>query len=229
MIRLLVADDQPAAREGLRLLFGPVEDVDVVGAAANGRELVSMARLLGPDVVLTDIRMPGTDGVAAARELSKLSPAPPTVMLTTFDTDEYLFGALQAGAVGFLLKESDPELYVEAVRAAASGQGVIDPKVTPRLVDRFARTSPRTPPRLLEDLTTREREVLVLVARGHSNARIAGELGITLGTAKVHVARILTKLGVESRVQAAVYAYRHGLTTWADGEAVSRPPDTGHV
>lgn len=217
MIRLLIADDQPAAREGLRLLFRPVRDVEVVGAAANGRELVSMARRLGPDVVLTDIRMPGTDGVSAARELSGLSPAPPTVMLTTFDTDEYLFGALQAGAVGFLLKESDPELYVEAVRAAASGQGVIDPKVTPRLVDRFARTSPRTPPRLVDDLTSREREVLVLVARGHSNAGIAGELGITLGTAKVHVARILTKLGVESRVQAAVYAYRHGLTTWADG------------
>lgn len=216
MIRLLIADNQPAAREGLRLLFRPVEDIDVLGAAANGRELVAMARRLSPDVVLTDIRMPGTDGVEAARELSGLSPSPSTVMLTTFDTDDYLFGALQAGAVGFLLKESDPELYVEAVRAAASGQGVIDPRVTPRLVKRFAKTSPRTAPKLVEELTPREREVLVLVAKGRSNARVAGELSITHGTAKVHVARILAKLGLESRVQAAVYAYRHGLTTWAD-------------
>ena len=216
MIRVLLADDQPAAREGLRLLFGAVPDVEVVGAAAHGRELVAMARRLRPDVVFTDIRMPGMDGVAAMRELARLDPAPPTVMLTTFDIDEYLFGALQAGAVGFLLKESEPELYVEAVRAAHRGQGVIDPKVTPRLVERFARTSPRNPPARAADLTEREREVLRLVAAGHSNARIAQELGITPGTAKVHVTRILTKLGVESRVQAAVYAYRYGLATWSD-------------
>lgn len=216
MIRVLLADDQPAAREGLRLLFGSVPDVEVVGAAAHGRELVAMARRLRPDVVFTDIRMPGMDGVTAMRELARMDPVPPTVMLTTFDIDEYLFGALQAGAVGFLLKESEPELYVEAVRAAYKGQGVIDPKVTPRLVDRFARTSPRTPPTRAADLTEREREVLRLIAMGHSNARISAELGITPGTAKIHVTRILTKLGVESRVQAAVYAYRYGLATWAD-------------
>ncbi|MEU5854005.1 response regulator transcription factor [Nocardiopsis dassonvillei] len=216
MIRLLVADDQPAAREGLRLLFGAAPDVTVVGAAAHGIELVAMARRLRPDVVLTDIRMPGMDGVAAARDLARLDPAPPTIMLTTFDLDEYLFGALQAGAVGFLLKESEPELYVTAVRAAARGEGVIDPRVTPRLVDRFARTSPRTPPHRAQELTDREREVLRLVARGHGNALIGRELGITPGTAKVHVARILTKLGVASRVQAAVFAYRYGLVTWSD-------------
>lgn len=216
MIRVLLADDQPTAREGLRLLFGSVPDVEVVGAAAHGRELVAMARRLRPDVVFTDIRMPGMDGVTAMRELARMDPVPPTVMLTTFDIDEYLFGALQAGAVGFLLKESEPELYVEAVRAAYRGQGVIDPKVTPRLVDRFARTSPRTPPTRAADLTEREREVLRLIAMGHSNARISEELGITPGTAKIHVTRILTKLGVESRVQAAVYAYRYGLATWAD-------------
>lgn len=216
MIRLLVADDQPAAREGLRLLFGAAPDVTVVGAAAHGIELVAMARRLRPDVVLTDIRMPGMDGVAAARELARLDPPPPTVVLTTFDLDEYLFGALQAGAAGFLLKESEPELYVEAVRAAARGEGVIDPRVTPRLVDRFARTSPRTPPARARDLTGREREVLRLVARGYGNARIGRELGITPGTAKVHVARILAKLGVAGRVQAAVYAYRYGLVTWSD-------------
>ncbi|QRN79004.1 MAG: response regulator transcription factor [Nocardiopsis sp. BM-2018] len=209
MIRVLLADDQPTAREGLRLLFGSVPDVEVVGAAAHGRELVAMARRLRPDVVFTDIRMPGMDGVTAMRELARMDPVPPTVMLTTFDIDEYLFGALQAGAVGFLLKESEP-------RAAYRGQGVIDPKVTPRLVDRFARTSPRTPPTRAADLTEREREVLRLIAMGHSNARISEELGITPGTAKIHVTRILTKLGVESRVQAAVYAYRYGLATWAD-------------
>lgn len=216
MIRVLLADDQPAAREGLRLLFGSVPDVEVVGVAAHGRELVAMARRLRPDVVFTDIRMPGMDGVTAMRELARMDPVPPTVMLTTFDIDEYLFGALQAGAVGFLLKESEPELYVEAVRAAYKGQGVIDPKVTPRLVNRFAQTSPRTPPARAADLTAREREVLRLVATGHSNARIAEDLGITPGTAKIHVTRILTKIGVESRVQAAVYAYRYGLATWAD-------------
>ncbi len=221
MIRVLLADDQPAAREGLRLLFGSVPDVEVVGAAAHGRELVTMARRLRPDVVFTDIRMPGMDGVTAMRELARMDPPPPTVMLTTFDIDEYLFGALQAGAVGFLLKESEPELYVEAVRAAYKGQGVIDPRVTPRLVNRFAQTSPRTAPTRAADLTDREREVLRLVATGHSNARIAQDLGITPGTAKIHVTRILAKLGVESRVQAAVYAYRYGLATWADtfGEA----------
>ncbi|MFE9283784.1 response regulator [Nocardiopsis alba] len=221
MIRLLVADDQPAAREGLRLLFGAAPDVTVVGAVAHGVELVAMTRRLRPDVVLTDIRMPGMDGVAAARELARLVPAPPTIMLTTFDLDEYLFGALQSGAVGFLLKESEPELYVTAVRAAARGEGVIDPRVTPRLINRFARTSPRTPPRRAQDLTDREREVLRLVARGHGNALIGHELGITPGTAKVHVARILTKLGVASRVQAAVFAYRYGLVTWSD--AVEEP------
>ncbi|RKS06746.1 LuxR family two component transcriptional regulator [Nocardiopsis sp. Huas11] len=218
MIRLLVADDQPAAREGLRLLFGSVADIEVVGVAADGRELVAMARRLVPDVVFTDIRMPGTDGVAALRALSRFDRPPPTVMLTTFDTDEYLFDSLQAGAVGFLLKESDPALYVEAVRAAHGGQGVIDPRVTPRLVRRFAATSPRTPPTRSADLTEREREVLRLVATGRSNARIARDLGIAPGTAKIHVTRILTKLGLGSRVQAAVYAYRYGLATWSDTE-----------
>lgn len=216
MIRVLVADDQPAAREGLRLLFEAVADIEVAGLAADGRELVAMARRLQPDVVLTDIRMPGMDGVSAVRELARLDPPPPTVMLTTFNIDEYLFGSLQAGAVGFLLKESDPQLYLDAVRAAHNGQGVIDPQVTPRLVSQFAATSPRTPPTGAADLTEREREVLRLLAMGHSNARIAEELHITPGTSKVHVARILTKLGVESRVQAAVYAYRYGLATWAD-------------
>lgn len=216
MIRVLLADDQPAAREGLRLLFREPDDIQVLGVAAHGLELVAMARRLRPDVVLTDIRMPGMDGVAAVRELSALEPAPRTVMLTTFDIDEYLFGSLQAGAVGFLLKESDPKMYVDAVRAAHRGQGVIDPRVTPRLVARFAETSPRTPPRTATELTGREREVLRMIAGGHSNAQIAEGLGITEGTAKVHVTRILTKLGLDSRVQAAVYAYRYGLTTWAD-------------
>lgn len=198
------------------MLLSGLPDIELVGSAKNGSELVAMAQRLRPDVILTDIRMPGMDGVDAVRELCRFDAPPPTVMLTTFDIDEYLFGALQAGAIGFLLKESDSALYVDAIRAAHNGQGVIDPQVTPRLVKRFAATSPRTPPQLVDDLTEREREVLRQVAKGNSNARIAEELRISTGTAKIHVTRILTKLGVDSRVQAAVYAYRFGLATWAD-------------
>ncbi|QVQ50107.1 response regulator transcription factor [Spiractinospora alimapuensis] len=214
-IRVLIADDQPAAREGLRMILSGVDDIEVIGTAADGRELLALAERRRPDVVLTDIRMPGMDGIEAIRRIAQLDPAPPMVALTTFDIDEYLFGALQAGAVGFLLKESNPEQFVDAVRTAHDGQGVIDPRVTPRLVRRFAETSPRSAPTESTDLTPRETEVLAGVARGNSNQQIASELFIAQGTVKIHVANILTKLGLRSRVEAAVYAYRYGIVTWS--------------
>ncbi|MEV4800105.1 response regulator transcription factor [Nonomuraea sp. NPDC049421] len=208
MIRLLIADDQRLAREGLRQLLGPEPGIDFLGAARDGDELISMAGEHRPEVILTDLRMPGTDGITAIRRLTARAPDCPIIALTTFDTDEYLFGALEAGAVGFLLKDGDPELYLAAIRAAHRGQGLIDPQVTRRLVRRFA-----TPPVRGQgsELTLRETEVLRLVALGRSNAEIAAELRIAAGTVKIHVSRVLSKIGVRTRVQAAIHAYRSGL------------------
>jgi DNA-binding NarL/FixJ family response regulator len=210
MIRLLIADDQRLAREGLRQLLSGDPEIAFLGAARDGAELIDMARELRPDVILTDIRMPGTDGITAIRRLQASAPDVPVIALTTFDTDEYLFGALEAGAVGFLLKDGDPDLYLAAVRAAHRGQGLIDPQVTRRLVRRFA-----TPPVRDDalDLTVRETEVLRLVALGRSNAEIGEELRIAAGTVKIHVSRVLTKIGVRTRVQAAIHAYRSGLVS----------------
>jgi DNA-binding NarL/FixJ family response regulator len=218
MIRVLIADDQWATREGLRLLLEGEPDIEVVGEAADGAEAVARARLYRAEVVLLDIRMPHMDGLAAIPKLAELSPAPTVIVLTTFNIDDYLFEALRSGAVGFLLKDSEPELFVRAVRAARDGQGLIDPQVTPRLVHRFAATAPRAATPELEQLTAREREVLRKLAAGLSNTEIAAALYIALGTVKAHVTRILDKLGVETRVQAAVYAHRHGLVTWSDTE-----------
>ncbi|WP_083752789.1 response regulator [Actinosynnema sp. ALI-1.44] len=216
MIRVLIADDQEAARDGMRLLLSGEPDIEVIGAAADGAELVALAHRRHPDVVLTDIRMPGMDGIGAIRQLTGPRPELAVVAVTTFDLDEYLFGALRSGAVGFVLKDSAPEMFVDAVRLAARGQGLIDPQVTRRLVTRFAQTSPRPAPPELDSLTPREIEVLRGLARGLSNAEIAGELGIAAGTAKVHVERILAKLGVSTRVQAVIHAHRYGLVTWTD-------------
>jgi DNA-binding NarL/FixJ family response regulator len=217
VIRLLVADDQAPVLAGLRMLLGGEPDIDIVGEAVDGADLVALARSRRPDVVLTDIRMPRMDGLAAIRRLTALEPAPAVIALTTFDTDEYLFGALQAGAVGFLLKDGDEALFARAVRTAHAGGGLIDPQVTPRLVRQFALTSPRPPGRELAGLTARETEVLRCLGFGHTNAHIAELLAISPGTVKVHVERVLAKLRLESRVHAALYAYRHGLLTWADG------------
>jgi DNA-binding NarL/FixJ family response regulator len=218
-IRVLVVDDQPEVRSALRLVLDAEPGVDVVGEAANGADAVHAGRVLRPDVVVIDVRMPRMDGIAATRELTgPAAPhAPAVVAMTTFDLDEYVFGALQAGAVGFVLKDAEPRLLVAAVRAAASGQGVVDPKVTPRLVRRFAALCPREAGPDLERLTAREREVLVELARGGSNAEIATALWIEEGTVKTHVARILAKLGLRSRVHAVIYAYEHGLVPPADG------------
>jgi DNA-binding NarL/FixJ family response regulator len=164
-------------------------------------------------VVVIDIRMPRLDGLAAIRELTR-HPSPPTVIaLTTFDLDEYLFGALQAGADGFLLKDTEPGRLLEAIRVASRGQGLIDPQVTQRVIRRFAALSPKPVPAELERLTAREHEVLLHVAQGLSNAEIAAALWVEEGTVKTHVNRILTKMGLRTRVHAAIYAHEHGLTT----------------
>ncbi|WP_027942305.1 response regulator [Amycolatopsis taiwanensis] len=215
-IRLLIADDQPATRDGLRDLLSSQPDIDVIGAATDGPDLLDLARYRRPDVVLTDIRMPRMDGLAAIRELAALEPAPAVIALTTFDIDEYVFGALQAGAVGFLLKNSDPGLFADAIRAAHAGQGLIDPQVTRRVVRRFAATSPRPPTPEMSTLTPRETQVLRCLAQGMTNHGIAQNLSITTGTVKIHVARILTKLNLTTRAQAIIQAHRHGLITWHD-------------
>ncbi|MFI6305320.1 response regulator [Amycolatopsis thailandensis] len=211
MIRVLIADDQEPVREALRLVLDGEPDIEVVDEAANGAEAVRKALWRRPDVVVMDLRMPHLDGITAIRRLIGTEPAPRVLALTTFDLDDYLFGALQAGAAGFLLKDSEPELLLDAVRALHTGQGLIDPQVTGRLINRFAALSPRAPTRELELLTPREHEVLRSIARGMSNAEIADTLVIEPGTVKTHVARVLGKLGLRTRVHAVIYAYEHGL------------------
>lgn len=214
MIRTLVADDQEPARWAVRLILDAEPDIEVVDEASDGAEAVEKARWRGVDVVVLDLRMPRLDGVAAIRRIAEsINPAPAVVALTTFDVDEYLFGALQAGAVGFVLKDSDPALLVDAVRAASKGQGLIDPQVTRRTIRRFAQIAPRPAPTELNLLTPREHEVLRHVARGLSNAEIARALTVGEGTVKTHVARVLAKLGLRTRVHLVIYAYEHALVS----------------
>jgi DNA-binding NarL/FixJ family response regulator len=213
VIRVLVADDQQMVRAGLRLILSAEPDVEVIGEAVDGIEVVAMARRLRPDVVLMDVRMPRLDGIAATRQLT--SDGPPgtqIVVLTTFDVDSHVYDALRAGASGFLLKNAAPEELVRAIRLTASGAGLIDPAVTRRVVAEFARSArPTQPPAVLGSLTDREREVLELVARGGSNAEVAAALIVSEATVKTHVARILAKLRLRDRVQIVVFAYEHGL------------------
>ncbi|GAA3309870.1 DNA-binding NarL/FixJ family response regulator [Nonomuraea dietziae] len=200
-IRVLVADDHAAVRAGIVLVLGGAADIEVVGEAGDGEEAVAMAREIRPDVVLMDVRMPKMDGISATRELAGVTEV---LILTTFDVDEYVFGALRAGAAGFLLKNTDADSLVEAVRLVARGDGLISPAVTRRLISAFAEQPVRRePPKDL--LTPREREVLACVARGLSNAEIAKELDMAEATTKTHVSRVLNKLGLRSRVQAAIY------------------------
>ncbi|EFC79221.1 response regulator transcription factor [Parafrankia sp. EUN1f] len=213
-IRLLIVDDQELVRTGLRLILEALDDFEVVGEAGDGEEALARAEELRPDVVLLDIRMPRMDGVETTARLTGggLIPAPRVLILTTFDLDEYVFGALRAGAAGFLLKDASRERLVEAIRVLHAGDALLSPAVTRRLVETFAaRTRPPTPPGLLDLLTPREREVLVLVARGLSNTEIAGRLVVTEATVKSHVGAILTKLGLRDRVQAVVLAYENGV------------------
>lgn len=214
MIRLLLADDEAMVRKGLRLVLEAEDDLQVVGEAADGIEAIEETRRLRPDVVLMDVRMPRLDGVEACRQLVAESNAK-VVVLTTFDLDEHLFEAVRAGASGFLLKASPPEELVAAIRAASAGNALVEPKMTKRLLDEFARRPGQPPPGHVPDrfseLTEREVDVLHEVVRGASNAEIAERLYISETTVKTHVNHILSKLGVRDRIQAVVLAYDYGL------------------
>jgi DNA-binding NarL/FixJ family response regulator len=213
-IRVLLADDHAAIRAGLRLMLEQAPDIAVVGEAADGAVALRQATALRPDVVLMDVRMPGTDGISATRAITSAGVAD-VLILTTFDIDEYVVGALRAGAAGFLLKSVEPAALVEAVRHVAAGDGVIAPEVTRRLLAAFvaAGPGPASAPAhpALGSLTAREREILAALGRGLSNADLAASLGISEATAKTHVSRVLAKLGCTSRVQAAILAKEAGL------------------
>jgi DNA-binding NarL/FixJ family response regulator len=213
-IRVLLADDQPLLRSGFRMVLGAESDLEIVGEAGDGAEALDLARRLLPDVVLMDIRMPRLDGVAATRAIAEAKLPVRVLILTTFDLDEYVVGALRAGASGFLAKDVPADDLVAAIRTVAAGEAVVAPRILRRLLDRFAAVLPdpaTAPPRSLEVLTEREREVLVHLARGLSNAEIARELSVSETTVKTHVGHVLTKLGLRDRVQAVVLAYETGL------------------
>jgi DNA-binding NarL/FixJ family response regulator len=202
-IRVLVADDHAAVRAGIVLILDGHDDIEVVGQAANGEQAVAMASELRPDVVLMDIRMPKLDGISATRALSGIADV---LILTTFDIDEYVFGALRAGAAGFLLKNTDADALVNAVRVVARGDGLIAPSVTRRLISAFGASVPARRPYEIGGLTPREREVLACIGRGLSNTEISVQLDMAEATTKTHVSRLLNKLGLRSRVQAAILA-----------------------
>ena len=212
-ICVVVADDRAIVRAGFRLLIDSEPDLAVLGEAADGAEAVAVARRTSPDVVLMDIRMPVMDGIEATRQITAAGPLPRVLILTTFDLDEYVFGALRVGASGFMLKERPQEELLAAIRVIAAGEALLAPNVTRRLIEHFARQpDPLRPPRgALEQLTAREREVLALIATGLSNTEIAARLIMSVPTAKTHVSRILAKLGARDRAQLVVLAFQAGL------------------
>lgn len=213
-IRVLIADDQDLVRTGIRMILESESDLEVVGEARDGEEAVAKARRLRPDVVLMDVRMPNVDGVAATRRLAELDPPLPTrvLIVTTYDLDEYVFAALRAGAAGFLLKHAPPETLIDGIRTVASGEGLLAPEITRRVIEAFAEAPDRSrTPADLGRLTEREREVFELVVRGCTNAEIAAELFIEASTVKTHVAHALDKLDLRDRPAAIIYAYEHGL------------------
>ncbi len=217
MIRVAVADDQPLVRAGFGTLVAHAADLELVGEAANGEQAVALAVDVRPDVLLMDIRMPLLDGIEATRRITADArcEAVRVMILTTFDLDEYVYGALRAGASGFLLKDSTPEDLMAAIRVVAAGDALLAPSVTRRLIERFAEGGPaaRTDPTQLRLLSDREREVLGLVARGLSNAEIGERIHVSHATAKTHVGRILTKLAARDRAQLVMVAYETGLVT----------------
>jgi DNA-binding NarL/FixJ family response regulator len=233
VISVLIADDQTLVRRGFRMILEIEEDLEVVGEAIDGEEAVVRVAELRPDVVLMDVRMPGIDGVVATRRIIE-DPHNETrvVMLTTFDMDEYVYEALQAGASGFLLKDVQPELLVSGIRAVHAGESLLAPTVTRRMIDSFLR-QPRTRDqsalRKWDTLTPREQQTLALLARGLTNAEIAAELFVSETTVKTHVGRVLTKLDLRDRVQAVIYAYETGLLAHEGGIGtgdidLGRPP-----
>ena len=209
-ITVVVADDQDLVRTGLVMILGAQAGIEVIGEAADGIQALEVCTRLRPDVLLVDIRMPGLDGVEVTRRLAGPEVTDPmaVVVITTFDVDEYLLGALRAGARGFLLKDAGPDLLVQAVHAAANGDALIAPNVTRRLLASLLDRAPERPTQPIDPLTEREEEVLVLLARGRTNAEIAAELFIGLSTVKSHVASLMAKLGVRNRVEIAMWAYR---------------------
>jgi DNA-binding NarL/FixJ family response regulator len=213
-IRVLIVEDDDLMRAGLRGVLSSDKAIELVGEATDGREAAYRTRLLRPDVVLMDIRMPDLDGIAATREVLGSFPEVKVVMLTTFEEDDYIFGALSAGASGFLLKRTRPEELIAAIHTIAAGDSLLSPPVTSRVIERMAGQPPPDAARdpRLDELTPRETEVLELVARGLSNAEIAANLVIEESTVKTHLKRVLAKLGVRDRVQAVIFAYESGVT-----------------
>jgi DNA-binding NarL/FixJ family response regulator len=213
IIRVVIADDQGMVRSGFSTLLNSEPDIEVIGEAVNGQEAIARAAQLRPDVMLMDVRMPVLDGLQATREITAIPGAPKVLVLTTFDLDDYVYQALRWGASGFLLKDASARELADAVRVVAAGDALLSPGVTRRLIAEFARMgAPRGPSRdSLDGLTERECEVLALVARGMSNAEIAGRLVVAEQTIKTHVSRILMKLGLRDRTQAVVLAYETGL------------------
>ncbi|WP_405479466.1 response regulator [Streptomyces sp. NBC_00009] len=218
-IRVLIADDQMMVREGFSVLLNAMPDIEVVGEAVNGREAIARVRELSPDVVLMDIRMPELNGIEATREIAAMDGSAKVLVLTTFDLDEYVYQALRAGASGFLLKDASARQLADGVRVVAEGEALLAPSVTRRLITEFSKLSeiPKLPavanPGAFGELTERETEVLVLIAQGLSNAEIAERLVVAESTIKTHVSRVLVKLGLRDRTQAAVFAYEARLVT----------------
>ena len=213
MIRVVLVDDDALIREGLRMIIDQAGDLEVVATAGNGEEALSTAANHRPDVILMDVRMPVLDGIEATGRITNAEGAPRVIMLTTFELDEYVFEALRAGASGFLLKRTEPEQLVEAIRVVAGGEALLSPSVTRRLIEEFTRRPQTGSGERLTMLTDREREVLVLIARGLSNQELAEQLFIADNTVKTHVKRIFTKLGARDRAQAIVIAYESGLVS----------------
>jgi DNA-binding NarL/FixJ family response regulator len=216
-VRIVVADDHQVVRTGFAALLDTQPDFTVLGTASDGAEAVRLSRELRPDVVLMDVRMPGTDGIEATRQLTGRADGPRVIILTTFDLDEYVYDALRAGASGFLLKDVTAERLFDAVRVVAAGEALLAPAVTRRLISEFARLPPKAADQpaspAISELTLRETEVLRLLAEGLSNPEIAGRLVVTEETVKTHVSRVLHKLGLRDRTQAVVLAYESGLVT----------------
>jgi DNA-binding NarL/FixJ family response regulator len=210
-IRVLVADDQSMVRAGFRMLLAGEEDIDVVAEASNGVEAVDKAARFHPAVILMDIRMPELDGLQATRRIMAADNGARILILTTFDLDEYVFEALKAGASGFVLKDDSPEQLIAAIRTVADGEALLSPAITKRVIEKFVRIAPPAPPRELEDLSERERDVFRLLARGLSNGEIGEQLYIGEATVKTHVTHILQKLGLRDRVQAVVLAHEAGV------------------